>query len=303
MNIQLIFLNKFRLINFLINCLLVIYNMYIYLFIICLTVISLNFLKQNFLTFPRQIKMQNVSSYFAVNLPYIRRLESFQTTEPNLSLYPNQVININDLKYGTLNQIDLDFVQTHQVKSFPLPLPLSEIKNPQLNQSNQTLKELDLISNLSQNATTDQKKTVDQYEKDIFNEFLHYCQNNKLIYSLNYLEQIINDVKLLCYKLKIIYNRPRPYQLGFYLSKKIINRPIVHSFTPSYPSYSTLLSKTLANVLSYNNPAHTYDLNAIAKEIALCRLLGGFNYPSDNAVALEIAAILKNYIKYYEIDK
>lgn len=228
-------------------------------------------------------------------------IEPFQEGQILETALSQQVIKINDLKYGQIDQINLNFAQTHSVKSFPLPLPLQEIKAPPTNLSQQTIKELDFILETSKNITDKQKMTIDNYEKDILFEFITYCKQNKLFYDQKYLEQIRDDIKALSLQLKLIYNRPRPHQLGFYIRKNIIPRPIVTSNSPSYPAYSTLLAKTLANVLSYNNPKQANDLHTIAKEVELSRLLGGFNYLSDNKASLQIAAIIKKYIKYLEI--
>ena len=233
---------------------------------------------------------------------YIEQFQNFHSDVNNNPL-SNQTIKINDLKYGNYDQMTSDFVKNHSIQSFPLPLPLNEMNQPPENLSQQTIKELDFLLNLSQNANDQQKKSADNYEKNIFDEFITYCHTNKLFYERSYLEQIQNDIKSFCLQLKSLYNRPRPYQLGFYIRKNILPRPIVHSMTPSYPSYSTLLSKTLANVLSYNNPNHSENLHIIAKEVELSRLIGGYNYPSDNQASLQIAAIIKKYIKYLEIPK
>ena len=227
--------------------------------------------------------------------------ESYTNTNTNTNANKiTTAIAVNDLKYGSFNQVDLDLTQNHIIKSFPLPLPLYDLQPSTKNLSVETLKELDFILEMSNGVTNKQKISVDKYEKDIFGEFILYCKTNRLLYDLPYLERVRDDIKCLCYQLKFIYNRPRPYQLGYYVGRLIIPRPVINSSTPSYPSYSTLLSKTLANVLSYNNPGNANDLQTIAKEVELSRLLGGFNYPSDNKASIEIASIVKKYIKYYE---
>ncbi len=202
-----------------------------------------------------------------------------------------------------MSRVDLDFVKKHKIESFPLPLPLQSIKPPDLNMSEKTSKELDFLIEMTKKASDKQKEVIKKYEENVLGEFIKYCKTNKLFYDQKYLEQIRKDIRAFCYQLKIIYNRPRPYQLGFYMNKLIIPQPPKYSFTPSYPSYRTLLAKTLANVLSYNNPKHASDLHTIAKEVELSRLSGGYNYPSDNTVSLKIAALLKKYIKYLEVPK
>lgn len=211
-----------------------------------------------------------------------------------------KIIKINELKFGVCDSNTIDFINTHKVKLFPLPLPLHDMKLPTKNNDIETLKELHMVMETSKNISTKQKQSVIKYENDTLEAFTNYCKNHKLIFSEIYLKQMADDIKFLCYQLKLIYNRPRPYQLGFYVNIPIIPLPIINSYTPSYPSYSTLLSKILAYCISYNNPNEDKNLHNMAKEVELSRLLGGYNYPSDNSTSLFIADILKKYIKYYE---
>jgi len=248
--------------------------MIIYLFIICLIIVSF--------------------IYFNGSL---QSTENFQSDE-----FKNS-IQLNELKYGYFDQTDHNFLQSHQIKLFPLPLPLQEIKQPSTNLSQETIKEIQFLLEMASKVTDKQRTSIAKYEKDVLTEFIDYCKTNNLYYDNKYLEQVKDDIKALAYQLKSIYNRPRPYQLAFYMGKNLIPQQINASSYPSYPSYRTLLAKTLANVISYNNPTHSSDLHTIAKEVELSRLLGGYNYPSDTKVSLEIAAIIKKYIKYFEIKK
>lgn len=212
--------------------------------------------------------------------------------------YPS--ININSIAFGSLDLINYDFVKNYKVKLFPLPLPLQNIKKPYMNDDQLTTKELYLVLNTSKDINDKQKQSVIKYENSVPEVFINYCRLHKLIYNENYINQVVNDIKFLSYQLKMIYNRPRPYQLGYYLNIPIRPLSIIHSNTPSYPSYSTLLAKILAYCLSYNNPSNEKNLHNIAKEVELSRLLGGYNYPSDNEASLTIAEIVKKYIKYFE---
>jgi hypothetical protein len=205
----------------------------------------------------------------------------------------DRVIAIDDLRFGNYTQNDQSFMDNHTIKSFPLPLPLYSLKSPSENLSPETVKELDFVVETAKTAPKEK-------EIEILEEYITFCDQNHLLYNRKYLEQVKNDIKAFSYQLKKIYGRPRPYQLAFYLSKPLAPPPIL-STTPSYPSYSTLLAKTLANVVSYNNPNYSSDLHAIAKEVELSRLFRGVNYPSDNRASLDIALIIKKYIKYFEI--
>src|ERR1700677_4328094 len=104
---------------------------------------------------------------------YIRRhvYENFQSNQ-----LPT-IIQMNNLEYGCFDQIDNDLIKSHQITSFPLPLPLQNIKQPAKNLSQETIKELDFLIEVSSKITNKQKQSIDRYEKDVFNEFVDYCKN------------------------------------------------------------------------------------------------------------------------------
>lgn len=125
--------------------------------------------------------------------------------------------------------ISIKLTKTHQIQSFPLPLPLQEIKHPALNSSLETAKEIEFVLEMTTKPTDKQKIVIDKY---VLEEFLLFCQNNKLYFDIKYLKQLTDDVKTLCYRLQLFYGRPRPSQLAYYLGQPLRCRPIVTSQTP-----------------------------------------------------------------------
>ncbi len=208
--------------------------------------------------------------------------------------------SINDLKWGNLNRNDSDFIRQHQIWLFKLPLPLREVKAPMQNSDPDVLRELTLVREMSQGLTQVQKDSIRRFQTSVVDEFISYCQTQKLLFDREYLQQVSNDVRCLCYQIKAYFNRPRPYQLAYYLKQNLLPMPATGSDSPSYPSFRTLEAKTLANVISYNNPSFANQLHALAKQVELSRLMGGYNYPSDNRASLEIALILKKAMKFWE---
>lgn len=209
-----------------------------------------------------------------------------------------QNIDVDTMTYGTVSQKWTN-VADQPIKSFKLPLPLGSIKPPPVNSSKTTLAELKYLSKLT---TQDIHEKAAFLERDsVLKYFIKFAGENGLMYSEPHLTQANADVESLCTKLKLLYNRPRPAQLGF-ITNITINT-VKQSETPSYPCCATMQAEVLAGLLSYNNPKMKETLNSISKKVELSRLYGGLNFPSDNITALQIADIILKNIKYLESEQ
>lgn len=192
-------------------------------------------------------------------------------------------------------------IKNRPITMFPMPLPLQTVDKPKSNTSAVVKKELRYLVKLtSQIKPTDERRqlcsTVEQ--KGALKLFKEYAGNNGLIYDDKHLDKVAQDVETLAYLLKSYYNRPRPYQLGFLMGENI--EPVVTVNSSSYPCEHTMISKALADQLSYNNPDYRDKLDDLAKRIELSRYYGGVNFPSDTVAALKVCTILKDKMKYLD---
>lgn len=217
----------------------------------------------------------------------------------------------NDISEGFV-QIDVDDLEfskkelhpdkkNRPIYSFPLPLPLENLKPPSKNSDKVVVKELDYLVKLTnQKGVEGRKKLCEKIEKEgVFMQFLKYAGSNGLIYDEKHLKEVAKDTETVSFLFKSYYNRPRPYQLGFLLGRRI--DPVVLPESSSYPCEHTLISRVLADQLIHNNPKHKQKINQIAKKIELSRYYGGTNFPSDTVGALKIAKIIKDRIKFLNI--
>ena len=206
-------------------------------------------------------------------------------------------INIDKLKFGkmTTNQKQL---KNRIIKSFPLPLPLGTLPEPE--PLSKLDKELRYLSKLTlTEATKQQKKDSIAYSGNTLSHFIKFAGKHGLTYSDSHLKQISDDLDSFGIRMKYMYSRPRPKQHSFLTGIPIETQG--HTRTPSYPSMDTLKARVFADQLTYNNPTFKDKLDGLATKIELSRLFGGFNYPSDNKAALAIAKAIKPRIKYLEI--
>lgn len=116
--------------------------------------------------------------------------------------------------------------------------------------------------------------------------------------------QIQNDINPLIAKLKVHFNRPRPYQLANYYKLKLFPFDSFSANTASYPSGHTLQASVMLNVIGSMHPTQYKYCRNIIDDIAESRINLGLHYPSDNDFALEVAdKILKHkeFSKKYHI--
>lgn len=116
--------------------------------------------------------------------------------------------------------------------------------------------------------------------------------------------QIQNDINPLIAKLKVHFNRPRPYQLANYYKLKLFPFDSFSANTASYPSGHTLQASVMLNVIGSMHPTQYKYCRNIIDDVAESRINLGLHYPSDNDFALEVAdKILKHkeFSKKYHI--
>lgn len=116
--------------------------------------------------------------------------------------------------------------------------------------------------------------------------------------------KIQDDVNPLIAKLKVHFNRPRPYQLANYYKLNLFPFDSFSANSPSYPSGHTLQACVMLNVIGSMYPAQYKYCKNIIEDISESRINLGLHYRSDNDFAFEVAdKILKHkeFSKKYHI--
>jgi|TARA_B100000900_G_C20575620_1_gene715193 hypothetical protein len=205
------------------------------------------------------------------------------------------------------------FLKTARSDFKHLNIDVTELLNfpPPKNESEETKKELDEIkkfmkldhpkdfkSNLKKMDEDPAQFVIDHYEK---------IANKKAPESV--LKFITSgDVEVLAMKLKMHYNRPRPYQIAehynidFNYNKSIQNGAANH---PSYPSGHTLSAYFTARVLGYIDPQVKKELIQKAKMVADSRIMEGVHFKSDNDFAIYLVdnVLMPAFLKEYDKGK
>ena len=113
------------------------------------------------------------------------------------------------------------------------------------------------------------------------------------------------DVEVLAMKLKMHYNRPRPYQIAEHYGIKLnYNKSIQKGAAnhPSYPSGHTLSAYFSAKVIGFIDNQFESDLIKKAKMVADSRIMEGVHFKSDNdfSIFLVNKALMPSFLKAYE---
>jgi acid phosphatase (class A) len=200
------------------------------------------------------------------------------------------------------------YLSEAQVKS------LSESEKFPSNSSDQVRKELDYLLELQAKRTPEQTKRV-QFLGDIgfwpqinlIPNHLSYKQNLKDLFfegrevlgenvnAENFpklsklLAGVMQDMRVMEFKVKYKLLRPRPYHLEPKLT------PLTRINSPSFVSGHTLWAFVQAFTWSEVVPEREKDFIALAEELRRSREIMGIHYPSDNESARQIAFKMLNH--------
>jgi hypothetical protein len=105
--------------------------------------------------------------------------------------------------------------------------------------------------------------------------------------EVNYLvDNIIEDIKPLLFKLKFFHQRPRPYQLAEYYKLKLFPFPSHSASTPSFPSGHAFEGRILTEVIGNLYPSTYSFMQDLFEDICYSRVYLGLHYQSDIDVGI-----------------
>lgn len=95
-------------------------------------------------------------------------------------------------------------------------------------------------------------------------------------------KEVFSDIRILIFKLKFYYQRPRPYQLAQYFKLKLFPYSSHSDDTPSYPSGHVVQSYVVLNVIGNKYPNEYQFCKEMIDDVAYSRLYLGLHYATDN---------------------
>tara|TARA_B100000674_G_scaffold498510_1_gene537322 strand:+ start:1853 stop:2551 length:699 start_codon:yes stop_codon:yes gene_type:complete len=227
----------------------------------------------------------------------------------NIELDFSQAIKSRTLDSLTYPNTPKIFLETANSNFQYMDIDLKPFLNipPPLNSSDKTKKEILQIKKfMSKNHSPEFTSNLKSMNKDPAKFVIDFYKN---LSSKNISSKIIDfisggDVEVLAMKLKMHYNRPRPYQIAehygidFDYNKSIQNGAANH---PSYPSGHTLSAYFSAKVLSFVDNRFDHELLKRAKMVADSRVIEGVHFQSDNDFSIFLVenALMPAFIKVY----
>ena len=162
------------------------------------------------------------------------------------------------------------------------------LNKPPSNTSSSTINELKLLSSETSKRTVSDIALVHLIDQDLDYYFIQLTKS----YNIKYPEELINNfysvVRPLILNVKMLFNRPRPFQLAkFYnINIDVIETDTHH--TASYPSGHTVYSSLVSNILKDKYPRISpKKLDNIVNLTAKARVLQGVHFPSDNKASIQ----------------
>jgi len=196
---------------------------------------------------------------------------------------------INQLKYTDFVEYD---EKPHKISDKITIDWKGILPGPPDNTSEETLKELRYLSQLTNNITPSQRALIDLVDSEPLDLFRPIVKKYGLHLDQNVFDEIWNIVEPIVISLKIMYNRPRPDQLaGFYgLKINVIESETHH--TPAYPSGHTVYAAMGALLLDSLYPEFSDQFFQQIGMAGYARILQGVHYPSDNRASMVISGAI-----------
>lgn len=203
-------------------------------------------------------------------------------------------IQITDLVYGSANISQLDKMKkmgkaltalqqdsVTKQKFFNKPYPS--------NISTQVRYELAELRKRTANISPTDLEFATQAEKDHYGIWIKFLYNMGISISKSFLDKITDETDGLLYALKYHYNRPRPFQLGYYHGIHVNPAIYTSANSPAFPSGHATEARLFALILSEKYQFATDKIMDMGNKIAESRVNAGVHYPSDIEFGFEVA--------------
>lgn len=198
---------------------------------------------------------------------------------------------IKNIKYGNPGRIYLKMINFNNPilkwKKF-----LKLIPKPQDYRSTAVKKEMLYLKNLQDSLNKKYIKRIYEHDRKSDITFLNLIEENGYSVSDKFYLAMNKELAHIILKLKMHYQRPRPYQISHYHNIKLNPVDSTSAWTPAYPSGHGFQGYFWSKFYSYKYPDIKKKLKKFGKEMADSRLYGGFHYPSDNLVSKQLVNII-----------
>lgn len=198
-------------------------------------------------------------------------------------------LDVNNLGYGNPSQKHLK--RAKKGMAFIVPHE-PEITPPPQNSSPYVFGELQGLSALGRDYQgAPFLEFVEDADEDLEELYEDFMDEHGIDFE-PYYKGLFDDLSVIAIRLKIRFNRMRPFQLANILGVPMYPMNSESAHSPSYPSGHTLQSYVVSEILAEQHPHLAEKARYLAGQIAFSRMVGGWHYPSDNQASIALGDML-----------
>jgi len=207
-------------------------------------------------------------------------------------------MDINDITYGhPIKKAlkDLEKIRELGVTA-QLFLLLVEAIKPPLNDSAETLEELEYLYELQEEERPYMERIIKRADDSVSGVFFDMCGEWQID---TYEEEALALMKKwgsLAGVMKLYFNRARPYQLAPHHGIPLFPMPSISAWSGAFPSGHTIQAEALSRFYGEKYPEIAEEFDKVAKSISHTRLVGGFHFPSDVLASEMLIEILWEHL-------
>lgn len=161
---------------------------------------------------------------------------------------------------------------------------------PPLQDSDDAIKSIQELILIGSSQTEEDKEFVKDAEFDMKAIFIKFLKLNGVEnVTVEDLKEISKELDPITFKLKYIFDYPRPYQLASYLGLPLYPSQTTDACSPAYPSGHTIDSFVMSGLLSKKFPQLKEEIEKLGAKISQSRLQGGIHFDFDQDFGKQIA--------------
>ena len=171
-----------------------------------------------------------------------------------------------------------------------------DLKNMPYPDEAETQKELLYLVELSHTVDSYRLEYIESVDKYLYEVMSEFLASYGVTASSELIKQQLDVYEPIIDYLKVIYNRPRPFQSAGYYGIPLYPKLRTDASDSSYPGGHTLLCLFFRHIYMASHPELARPLMQFALDVAKTREEGGVHHPSDNLFSMKIYKHLKPWI-------
>lgn len=150
------------------------------------------------------------------------------------------------------------------------------------------------------NQTPEDVVFIDRADKNKEELFVEMLKEKGVEIEESFLKNITYYLDPITFRLKYLFNYPRPYQVAFLRDVPMYPSKSTDACSPSYPSGHSIDSLCLGVILSKMHPDHKEAIMKLAYRISMSRYISGIHFSFDKSFGESIGIYIgENYSEFF----